>query len=373
VIAPLPGTPAERAGILAGDRIVEVEGQSTEGWSDEDAVKVLRGPKGTPVNIRIAATGRGRADRVLDRARGDPHQSVPSAYMIEPGIGYARLDVFSETSTEELRAAIARLAGGDAGLILDLRGNPGGLLDQGVSISDLFLDRGAIVETRAAQPARQRDLPARGPSSSPECRSSCWWTSTRRARGDRGRRAPGPRPRAGDRGPTFGKGSVQTLFPLSGGNFLKMTTGKWYTPVGSVHPAGLRTQRNGDPVALLEDQPIADDGSRSRRARCRHHGRQQYRTDGGRWSTAAAASFPDLMVRPDTLTAAEREFFQAASRAAARSTTTCSSASRSSTSGEPEPAAGLRGDAGDAGGVSPAAAGGGRGGDARAVRGRASG
>ncbi len=109
VIAPLPGTPAERAGLLAGDRIIEVEGQSTEGWRDDDAVKVLRGPRGTSVNITIARTGVSEPIR-HSITREEIHvNSVQSAYMVEPGIGIARLTLFSETSTSELRTAINEL------------------------------------------------------------------------------------------------------------------------------------------------------------------------------------------------------------------------------------------------------------------------
>src|SRR5690606_3512422 len=109
VIAPPPGTPAERTGLRAGDRIVEVEGQTTEGWSDENAVQVLRGRTGTPANIKIARPG---VDEPIPFTivRADIRvQSVRYAYMIEPGIGIARLDVFAETSTSELTRAIAEL------------------------------------------------------------------------------------------------------------------------------------------------------------------------------------------------------------------------------------------------------------------------
>src|SRR5690606_15874086 len=132
-----------RAGLLAGDRIVEVEGESTQGWSDSDAVDVLRGPIGAPVNIRIARPG---VDQPIayQLVREEIHiNAVRTSYMLEPGIGYARLDVFSETATDELRDAIGRLkADGMQSMVLDLRSNPGGLLDQGIAVSDLFLQPG---------------------------------------------------------------------------------------------------------------------------------------------------------------------------------------------------------------------------------------
>src|SRR5688572_2160444 len=129
ILAPLPGTPAERAGLLAGDRIVEVEGESTEGWTDDDAVNVLRGPRGTPVNLKIARPGVEQPIAFAIVREEIQIRSVRTSYMLEPGIGYAALTVFSETSTDELRAAIANLREqGMQGMILDLRENPGGLL-----------------------------------------------------------------------------------------------------------------------------------------------------------------------------------------------------------------------------------------------------
>src|SRR5690606_31370732 len=122
ILTPLPGTPAERVGLQAGDRIVEVEGVSTQGWSVDDAVDKLRGRVGEPVTIRIGRPGVEQPiEYRLVRERIEIH-SVRTAYMIEPGIGYARLDLFSETSTDELRAAIAKLRNeGMRSMILDLR------------------------------------------------------------------------------------------------------------------------------------------------------------------------------------------------------------------------------------------------------------
>jgi carboxyl-terminal processing protease len=316
VIAPLPGTPAERAGILAGDRIIEVEGQSTEGWSDEDAVKVLRGPKGTPVRIRIGRVG---IDEPIPFSivREEIHvKSVPSAYQIDQGVGYTRLSVFSETSTQELTQAISQLRSqGMRSLILDLRTNPGGLLDQGVSISDLFLPQGSsIVETRARNPRDNVTFRARGAELFGGMPIVVLVDEYSASAAEIVAGALQDHDRALVIGAsTFGKGSVQTLFPLSGGNFLKMTTGRWYTPVGRSIQRDV--QRNGDPVALLEDQPIADDGMPLPEGAVPDTaGRRQYRTDSGRLVYGGGGIVPDLMVRRDTLTLIEREFFQAASK-----------------------------------------------------------
>ena len=159
----LPGAPAERAGVRVGDRMIEIDGQDAKGWSDEKAVKVLRGRKGSPVTIKVLRVG--VDEPVTFRIVRDEIRvkSVPYSYMAAPGVGYLKLTVFAETSTDEIRAAIARLKGeGMKSLVIDLRNNPGGLLNQGVSVSDLFLKSGqAIVETRARDPRESETFRAR--------------------------------------------------------------------------------------------------------------------------------------------------------------------------------------------------------------------
>lgn len=317
ILAPLPGTPAERAGLLAGDRIIAVEGESTEGWTDDDAVNVLRGPLGAPVTITVKRPGVG--DPIdYEIVRAEIHvRSVRTSYMIEPGIGYARLDLFSETSTDELRSAMNRMREeGMRGMVLDLRANPGGLLDQGVSVSDLFVDRGSsIVETRARDPRDNVTFRASRPEEFPDMPIVVLVDQYSASAAEIVAGALQDHDRALVVGvPTFGKGSVQTLFQLSGGNYLKMTTGKWYTPAG--RSIQKETQREGDPVDLLEDEAIAADGSPVPTDEVVDTaGREQYRTDSGRVVYGGGGIVPDLIVRNDTLVDAEREFFDVVSQA----------------------------------------------------------
>jgi carboxyl-terminal processing protease len=313
ILAPLPGTPAERAGLMSGDRIVEVEGNSTQGWSDSDAVDVLRGPVGAPVNITISRPG---VEQPIEYeiVREEIHiQSVRTSYMIEPGIGYARLDLFSETSTDDLRAAIARLrTDGMRGMILDLRGNPGGLLDQGVSISDLFMDPGqAIVETRARSARDNHTFRAARAEEFAGMPMIVLVNQFSASAAEIVAGALQDHDRALVAGvPTFGKGSVQTLFQLSGGNYLKMTTGKWYTPSGR----SIERDRaeEADELALLDPDRLSDQIDEL----IDTTDRQEYRTDGGRVVYGGGGIVPDLILRPDTMTAAEREFWNVASRSA---------------------------------------------------------
>lgn len=299
VINPLPGTPGERAGLRAGDAIVEVDGESTRDWTDDFAVSKLRGPKGSKVNIKVVRVG---VDEPIpfEIVRDEIHlKSVPAAYMIAPEVGYLELSVFNETSTTEIRDAITDLMGkGAKGIVLDMRYNSGGLLDEGVGVSDLFLDRGKVL------------LETKGRLSNQNFRFTA-------SHGDEFAGLPivmlvGPQSASAteivagalqdhDRAllvgqTTYGKGSVQTVFRLSDNNWLKMTTARWYTPSGrSIQgPYGIDTRlaEGGDGVDLTTDPEDAD--------------RPTYKTAAGRTVFGGGGITPDVRVGPDTLTLEER-------------------------------------------------------------------
>lgn len=318
VIAPLPGTPAERAGMRAGDRIIEVEGESTEGWDDQKAVSVLRGPKGEPVTIRVARPGVSEPISFTIVRDEIQVRSVRYAYMLEPGIGIARLDLFAETSTFELRRAIDQLREeGMRGLILDLRTNPGGLLDQGVQVSDLFLTPGqAIVETRGRSARENETYTASKEDYLPDVPIVVLVDQYSASASEIVAGALQDHDRALVIGsPTFGKGSVQTLFPLSGGNFLKMTTGRWYTPVGRSIQKEAGSVEAEEAMLLFEDETMSEEGRPVPAGEAVDTvTRRPYRTDSGRIVYGGGGIVPDLMVRPDTATAAEQEFFTAVAR-----------------------------------------------------------
>lgn len=294
IVTPLPGTPAEHAGLRAGDRIVEVNGERTKGWSSDEAVEKLRGPKGSEVNIMVSRPG---VEGLLPFTviRDEIHlTAVPAAYMLNDEIGYLHLTMFSETSAAELRAAVDSLRGqGMEGLVLDLRVNPGGLLDQGVEVADLFLPPGSeVVETRsrinaqnqtlfADEPARYADLPiiaVVGPASA----SASEIVAGALQDHDRALILGSA---------TFGKGSVQTVFRLPGQNFLKLSTARWYTPSGrSIQkPYGIGM---GEEEATDEEAPI-------------------FQTDAGREVRGGGGIHPDLVIRPDTMSSGEQAFYRA--------------------------------------------------------------
>ncbi|MGH7752615.1 MAG: S41 family peptidase, partial [Gemmatimonadales bacterium] len=158
VVAPLPETPADRAGINSGDRIVAIDGESTEGWPQDKAVSTLRGPAGSQVKILVRRPGLPDA-LTFTITRAQIHvRSVQFGMMLGDGVGYVRLTQVSEPSTRELTEEIVRLkSAGMRSLVLDLRDNPGGLLEQGVQLSDLFLNPGQeIVSTRGRAPGTSR-------------------------------------------------------------------------------------------------------------------------------------------------------------------------------------------------------------------------
>jgi carboxyl-terminal processing protease len=312
VVAPLPETPAERAGIETGDQIIEVDGKSTEGWKNDEAVKALRGDAGSKVGITIRRAG--ITDPIKYRlTRAQIHmRSVPPGTLFDRGVGYISLNPVSETSAEELRQEIAAMkAKGMKSLIMDLRGNPGGLLDQGVKVADLFLDnRQEIVSTRGRargstkeffDEARQAwpDLPIvilvnDGTASAAEIIAGALQDHDRAV-------VVGA--------PTFGKGLVQTLFPLGEGVALKLTTARWFTPSGRTIQRIAKDeedQATQAAMAVVSDTVLGAPDKESTDSALKE--RPIFHTDGGRVVRGGGGIVPDLVIRPDTLTVSEREF-----------------------------------------------------------------
>jgi carboxyl-terminal processing protease len=315
VVAPLPETPAERAGIETGDQIIEVDNKSTEGWKNDEAVKALRGEAGSKVGITIRRAG--IAEPIKYRlTRAQIHmRSVPPGTMFNSGVGYISLNPVSETSAEELRQEIAAMkAKGMKSLIMDLRGNPGGLLDQGVKVADLFLDtRQEIVSTRGRargstkeffDEARQAwpDLPIvvlvnDGTASAAEIIAGALQDHDRAV-------VVGA--------PTFGKGLVQTLFPLGEGVALKLTTARWFTPSGRTIQRIAKDeedQATQAAMAVVADTVLGAPDKESTDSALKE--RPIFHTDAGRVVRGGGGIVPDLVIRPDTLSESEREFAKA--------------------------------------------------------------
>lgn len=250
VIAPMEDTPGFRAGILTGDRIVKISGESTDRVSLSDAVKLLRGKPGTPVTITVERPATGEVkDYTLTRAivSVDMVKDINNQKKFPLGedkIGYVRITQFGETTGEELEAALRKLkAQGMKALIIDLRWNPGGLLDEAVEVCQKFLPRGQLVVTTEGRDPRENSirraagrgdelngmpivvLANLGSASAAEIVTGCLQDLHRAyVIGEK----------------TFGKGSVQSIFPLEDGSALKLTVAKYYTPSHKViHQHGI--------------------------------------------------------------------------------------------------------------------------------------
>jgi carboxyl-terminal processing protease len=235
VIAPFAGTPAYRAGIHPGDIIAAVDGKPTDNMTTSDVADLLKGPKGTTVHITILREG---AEKPLEFAvvRDEiPRYSVDLHFLVRPGIGYMHIAQFNETTDKEVQDALDSFSqsGEMKGLILDLRQNPGGLLNEGVGVADKFLHKGQLIVSHhgRSSPERRytamhgdggRDYPIvvlvnRGTASAAEIVAGALQDHDRALV-------------VGET--TFGKGLVQTVYPLSNDTGLALTTAKYYTPSG---------------------------------------------------------------------------------------------------------------------------------------------
>ena len=242
VVTPILGSPAARSGILSGDEIVAVDGVMVDPERLQDTIGRMRGSPGSKIDITVAREG----DHIVHSMRREIIRVASvHAELLSPSYGYVRLGQFSETTAREVSAAIDQLAdlndGLLSGLVLDLRNNPGGVLDAAVDVSDLFLDAGIIVsadgrsdESRFTRSAHRGDildgssmvvLVNEGSASASEIVAG--------ALQDHGRAMV-----IGTS--TFGKGLVQTVMPLSKGRAIKLTTSRYYTPSGdSIHGTGI--------------------------------------------------------------------------------------------------------------------------------------
>ncbi|HOO39928.1 MAG TPA: S41 family peptidase [Syntrophales bacterium] len=243
VVSPIEDTPAFQAGIKPGDQIIKIDGKSTKDITIQEAVKKLRGPKDTKVTITIYRESLQKPkDFVLTRAI-IKITSVKSRLM-DDGIGYCRIASFQERTGDDLKKAVKEMdakANHLKGIVLDLRNNPGGLLNQSIEVSDVFLKSGMIVSTRGRIKAMDTSSSAKNDGDEPTCPivvlinegSASASEIVAGALQDNGRALI-----LGTR--SFGKGSVQTLIPLEDGAALKLTTAKYYTPSGrSIQAEGI--------------------------------------------------------------------------------------------------------------------------------------
>ena len=243
VVAPIEDKPAFIAGVKAGDKIIEIDGETTKAFTIMDAVHKLRGEKGTKVTITVTRKGEDKSIP-FDIIR-DTIDIKSVKYTVYQGdIGYIRISNFQETTTDELDEALTKIGAGDAplkGLVLDLRNNPGGLLEQAVTVSDTFLKSGVIVSSKGRTKSGRRVFEARDDGNELECPIVILINGGTASASEIVSGALHDNKRAilmGAR--SFGKGSVQTIVPLKDGSALKLTIARYYTPDGeSIQAKGI--------------------------------------------------------------------------------------------------------------------------------------
>ncbi len=242
VVSPIEGTPAYKAGLKANDKILKIEGKTTKNMTLIESVKLLRGAKGTDVTISIYREGWRRLKDVTLTRDVIPIKSVRSR-MLEEGYGYIRISNFQNKTTFELEKALKELEKGKGlkGLVLDMRNNPGGLLDQAVKVADVFLKKGLIVYTDGRIEEQKMRFEAHPDKHSHNYPIVVLVNEGSASASEIVAGALQDHKRAIILGvQTFGKGSVQTIIPLEDGSAVRLTTARYYTPNGrSIQAKGI--------------------------------------------------------------------------------------------------------------------------------------
>jgi carboxyl-terminal processing protease len=263
VVSPIEDTPASRAGVEPGDQIVKIDGELTKDMSLVDAVKKMRGPRGSKVTITVKREG---VSQFLDFTLTRENIQIQSVKWrnLGDGYGYVRVTQFQERTGQALEEAINQISGGDdaklRGLVLDMRNDPGGLLSQAVQVADMFLDSGMIVYTDGRLENQKQKYFAHKPGSHGEFPMIVLVNGGTASAAEIVAGALQDHKRALVLGmQTFGKGSVQTILPLDDQSALRLTTARYYTPNGrSIQATGIT------PDILMENnvQVVRGDGKR---------------------------------------------------------------------------------------------------------------
>jgi carboxyl-terminal processing protease len=256
VVSPIEDTPAFRAGVRSGDQIVKINKDFTKDMTLMEAVKLMRGPEGTPIKLTL------RRENVPDWITLTLKREIiqiksVKARVLEPHYGYLRITQFQERTEHDAKAALQQLekeSGGLQGLVLDLRNNPGGLLSQAVKVSDLFIDSGLVVYTEGRLENQEQKFYAHKGPLSEDFPIVVLVNGGSASASEIVAGALQDHKRALVLGTqTFGKGSVQTILPLAEGDAaIRLTTARYYTPNGrSIQATGIT------PDILMELQPVA--------------------------------------------------------------------------------------------------------------------
>ncbi len=303
VISPLSGTPAFKLGIRAGDRIRKIDGKDTKGLSLDDAVNKLRGKIGTDVTVAIEREGvPDLMDFTITRAEIIVH-AVPYYGMVTSDIGYIKLATFSDKTTSDVENALRSLQKqGMKKLILDMRYNPGGLLNQAIEISELFLKPGNVIVSTRGRTQKTESAARRTPLVKPEVPMVVLVNQGSASAAEIVSGALQDWDRALIVGKTsFGKGSVQTIFPLdNAGNALKLTTAFYYLPFGRC----INKPENGIKGLRLQEEEIEDeekDTAKADTVKADTAKRDTFYTNNGRMMFGGGGISPDVDVELDPM------------------------------------------------------------------------
>jgi carboxyl-terminal processing protease len=295
VQAPIPGSPAFKAGLRPGDIIWKIDGKSAEGLTTNDVAAMLKGPRGTVVHVEVEREGYDQpVDFTITRDQIEK-PTVDSAFEIKPGVGYIHVNGFDETTDDELTAALKTLGanGGMKGLILDLRDNPGGLLEEAVDVSDHFLAKDQLIVYHYGRASNEKRYYVHNGEHGPEYPMVVLINRNTASAAEIVSGALQDHDRALIMGePSFGKGLVQTVYPLSDHAGLALTTAHYYTPSGRL------IQRDYTDVSLYDYYNRAEDTPTPRS--------QVKLTDGGREVYGGGGITPDAEVPPVKLNAVQQ-------------------------------------------------------------------
>ena len=298
-----PNTPAEAGGVREGDHIVRVSTHSTQGWNLTQVSDSLTGDVGTKVHVTFARPGV-TSPIEADFTRAMIHiPAVPYTLAFGNKIGYIPLQVFNENAADNLQDAVKQYeAQGARGVIIDMRGDPGGILDQSLEIANMFLQPGQEILSVRGREGPIEDYKARVAPIAPTLPIIILTDDRSASASEIVTGALQDHDRALVVGQTsFGKGLVQGVYNLDGGYALKLTTGKWFTPSGR----SIQRPRKFVNGQFVEDTPDTTETNATKKSR------PAYKSDGGRVVYGGGGITPDVIVQDDTLTAAEQQFAKA--------------------------------------------------------------
>jgi carboxyl-terminal processing protease len=308
-----PNTPAEEAGVREGDRIVAIGDSSTTDWGISRVSDRLRGTPGSKVTVSFARPGVVTPIKLTFTRREVHVPAVPYTTIID-GAGYIPLQTFNENAAEEVEAAVRKLiAGGARGLVLDMRDNGGGIVDQALAISSLFLEDSQAIVTVRTRGAPDEVSRTRGEHAAAGIPLVVLTDGGTASAAEIVAGALQDHDRALVLGTTtYGKGLVQSLYSLDGGYSLKLTTGKWYTPSGrSIHRERQLTEDGRVLEGRLEDGRIIEGAPDSAETEVSRLRRPQFRSDAGRIVYGGGGIVPDFLVIEDSATPLQRDFLRA--------------------------------------------------------------